>query len=111
MKMLPVIKQKKSVSWKAFHDYTVPVGSGPRCERNWSCEQVARPNPCSTLYSGVARVLPERVGLEWVSYDSSFEVLWKQFSSVICNGVPLLPVGPGVESLEIFSPLGEALSK
>lgn len=71
----------------------------------------AGPNSLSAIGSGVAKVLPERVGLEWASYDCSFEVLRKQFSSMICNQVHLFSAAPGVESLKVFNPLGELLSK
>lgn len=59
----------------------------------------------------MAKVLPVQPGLEWVSYNSLFEVLQKKFCSVIGNHESLLPSAPGVESLEIFNTWGEALSE
>lgn len=48
MMMLLVIKQKRSVSERCCMISVVPVGSGSRCERSWSCEKgFAGPNPLS----------------------------------------------------------------
>lgn len=60
------------------------------------------------LYMRGAEELPEGAGLEWFSYNSGFEVLRKQFSSVIRNFPFPLP-----HMLEVwkFYTLGEVLSE
>lgn len=50
VRVLPVFKQKRSVSGRPCMINTAPIGSGSRCERSWSCEQgFAGPSPLSAI--------------------------------------------------------------